>query len=291
MKKYLPYLDIMIQYTCNLSCRGCITMTDYMRKGSVSIEEGKVWLEEWSQKLDIDTVCLFGGEPLMNKDITSWIRQTRKYFPQSKIKIITNGTYLKNKNILAELFAAGNIEYQVSLHWREGQRFDSVKTELLRQMQKYESWTRVKSDRKEILYAFTHGAVTVQLALFGEFVQSYQGHGTTMKPWASDDIVASYSNCGSPRNPILYKNKIYKCGPIANLRDTLELHNLLDTPVWQEYLNYNGFNANDDLTELVNNFDKPNAICSMCSKNKIDAEIDHYAPNNVMEKKEIIWQN
>jgi hypothetical protein len=266
-------------------------MTDYMRKGSVSIDEGQAWLEGWSQRLDIGTVCLFGGEPLMNKDINSWIRQTRKYFPQSKIKIITNGIYLKNKNILPELFAVGNVEYQISLHWREGNIFESVKTQLLSQMQKYESWTTIKSDRKEILYAFTHNTVKVQLALFGNFVQPYQGHGTSMKPWNSDDIAVSYSNCGSPRNPILYRNKIYKCGPIANLKDTLEIHKLLDDPDWKEYLNYTGFNSTDDLTELIDNFDKPNRICSMCSKNYQDAAIDHYALGSVIEKKEIIWQN
>jgi len=281
----------MIQYACNLSCRGCITMTDYMRKGSVSIEEGKIWLEEWSQQLDIGTICLFGGEPLMNQDINNWIRQTRRYFPTTKIKIITNGTYLKNKNILPELFAAGNVEYQVSLHWREGERFELIKKELLSQMQKYESWTTVKHDRKEVLYALAHGSVTIQLALFGEFVQPYKGYGITMRPWFSDDITASYNNCGSPRNPILYKNRIYKCGPIANLRDALELHHLQDDPDWQPYLKYSGFSSIDDLTELVDNFNKPNKICSMCSKNRQDAEVDHYAPNNVVEKKEIIWQN
>ena len=281
----------MIQYACNLSCRGCITMTDHMRKGSVGIEEGKVWLEEWSQQLDIGTVCLFGGEPLMNQDITSWIRHTRRYFPTSKIKIITNGTYLKNKNILPELFAVGNAEYQVSLHWREGERFETIKKELLSQMQKYESWTTVKHDRKEVWYAFTHGSITIQLALFGEFVQPYKGHRTTMAPWDSDNIAMSYSHCGSPKNPILYKNRIYKCGPIANLRDTLELYNLQNNLSWQTYLSYTGFKSTDDLTELIDNFDKPNRICGMCSKNRIDAEIDHYAPGAVVEKKEIIWQS
>jgi hypothetical protein len=102
--------------------------------------------------------------------------------------------------------------------------------------------------------------------------------------------VSSYNNCGSPLNPLLYKNKIYKCGPIANLRDTLELHKLLDDPDWKFYLDYIGYASTDNLDELINNFDKPNSICSMCSKNRIDAEIDHYAPNNVLEKREIIWQ-
>ena len=281
----------MIQYACNLSCRGCITMTDYQRKGSVSIDQGEDWLAEWCNKLDIGTICLFGGEPLMNKDIIKWIHRIRKYFPNSKIKIISNGTYLKNKDILSELIAVGNAEYQISLHWRDGAKFDAIKTNLLTQMSIYSGWLIAKSSRTEVLYAFDHGSVTVQLALFGEFVQPYQGYGASMKPWNSDDISMSYANCGSPQNPILYKNRIYKCGPIANLKDTLELHNLLDDPDWGFYLKYTGFSSTDDLTTLIDNFDKPNNICSMCSKNRASAEVDHYALGNVVEKKEIKWLN
>lgn len=281
----------MIQYACNLSCKGCITMTDYLRKGSVSITDGEQWLKSWSKQLDIGTICLFGGEPLMNKDLILWIRAVRKYFPTSTIKIITNGTYLKNKNILAELFEAGNVEYQISLHWRTGDKFNSIKQELIKQLREYQDWAIINSPRQEVIMSFERNTVKIQLAVFGEFVIPYQGHGATMKPWNSADISASYAHCGSPQNPILYKNKIYKCGPIANLRDTLALHNLLDNVEWQEYLNYNGYSSTDDLTELVDNFNKPNKICSMCASDRTSAEIDHYSPDAVIEKKEIVWLN
>jgi hypothetical protein len=147
------------------------------------------------------------------------------------------------------------------------------------------------SNRPEVLIAFSRGDVTVQLAIFGEFVVPYQGHGTTMKPWQSKNIEASYNNCGSPRNPILHNGRIYKCGPIGNLRDTLRLHNLLDDPDWKTYLDYNGYGPTDDLSYLVDNFDKPHAICSMCCDNKSLSRLDHYSPGAVIEKKEIKWQN
>lgn len=281
----------MIQYSCNLSCRGCITMTNYQRKGSVSSKQGDQWLSEWSQVLDIGTICLFGGEPLMNKDLLDWIKITRQYFPNSTIKIISNGLYLENKNILPELFAIGNVIYQISLHWREGPKFNGIKQTLMAQLKQYTGWKPVGSNRDEVSMAFELDTVLVQLAVFGEFTQSYQGYGNTMLPWASDDPAKSYAICGSPQNPILYKNRVYKCGPIANLRDTLGIHNLLEEPSWQQYLSYTGYASSDDLTELVSNFDKPNAICSMCSKNKEAASIDHYAPNAVLEKREIKWVN
>ena len=281
----------MIQYACNLSCIGCITMTDYKRRGSVSIAEGTPWLMEWSKKLDIGVICLFGGEPLLNKDLKEWIQLVRKYFPKATIKIISNGSYLKHVDILPELFAAGNAIYQISLHWREGEKYESIKANLLNQIEKYPLWKPLLTDRKEVVLAFKNQTITVQLAVFGDFIKSYNGHATTMKPWNSDDINLSYGNCGSPQNPILYKNKIYKCGPIANLRDTLKLHQLLDDPDWQRYLEYSGYSVDDDLTGLVDNFNKPHAICSMCSKDRQTASVDHYASDAVLEKREIKWVN
>jgi hypothetical protein len=281
----------MIQYACNLSCIGCITMTDYKRKGSVDISKGTKWLTDWSEKLEVGTICLFGGEPLLNKDLSLWIGAVRKFFPTTTIKIISNGSYLTHVDILPKLFNAGNAVYQISLHWREGQHYNNIKTNLLDQLSSYSGWKPVTTNRKEVILAFKNQSVTVQLAVFGDFIKPYNGYGKTMKPWLSDDISLSYSNCGSPQNPILYKNKIYKCGPIANLRDTLGLHNLLDDDDWQEYLKYTGYSIDDNLAELVDNFDKPNAICSMCSKNKDTAKIDHYATNAVLEKREIKWVN
>lgn len=278
----------MIQYACNLSCRGCITMTDYLRKGSVSIEQGEPWLAAWSQQLDIGTICLFGGEPLMNKDIVDWIKLVRQYWPNSIIKIITNGTYLNNKNIIPVLLEVGNAEYQISLHWRAGTKFNEIKKALIAQLGD-QQWKVHSPNRSEVLMAFECNSVTVQLAVFGEFVIPYKGYGSSMKPWNSTDTSASYSNCGSPMNPILYENRLYKCGPIANLKDTLQLHDRLLDPDWQYYLKYQGIGVEDDLTSFVENFDKPHNICSMCSSDRSLSNIDHYSPGAVAEKKEIRW--
>lgn len=266
-------------------------MTDYYRSGSVGISTGKQWLEEWSKKLDIGTICLFGGEPLMNKDLGSWISETRAHFPSSTIKIITNGTYLTLKNILPDLIAAGNAEYQISLHWRNGPKFNQIKKDLITQLTMYKGWKPINHNRPEVLLAFKRNDVTTQLAIFGEFVVPYKGHGSSMKPWNSTNIQDSYKNCGSPQNPILYNGRIYKCGPIANLRDALQLHNLLSDPEWVKFLSYQGYGPTDDIAELIDNFDKPHDICSMCSDCRSSAEIDHYAPGAVVEKKEIKWQN
>ena len=46
---YLEYLDVNIQYACNLACVGCISLSDFDRRGGVRISEGKQWLQDWSK--------------------------------------------------------------------------------------------------------------------------------------------------------------------------------------------------------------------------------------------------
>ena len=58
---YLEYPDVNIQYACNLACVGCISLSDFDRRGGVRINEGKQWLQDWSKK-SLGTICLFGGE-------------------------------------------------------------------------------------------------------------------------------------------------------------------------------------------------------------------------------------
>lgn len=263
-------------------------MTDYRRPGWVSAEQGREWIEQWSQILDVDTVCLFGGEPLLNRDIETWIDLVRQAWPLATIKVITNGVYLDRRNILPKLFEVGNAVYQVSLHWRSGPIFDKVKQNLIKQLHDYSGWSVIDQNRSDLIMSMTRESLTVQLAVFGEFIKSYQGYGQSMMPWNSNDPEKSHSICGSPANPILYKNRIYKCGPLGNLRDTLIMHQLDQHPNWQPYLTA-GYAPTDDLTELIDNFGKPNPACAMCSSNKSIAEIQHYRPGAVHEKG-ITWQ-
>lgn len=143
----------------------------------------------------------------------------------------------------------------------------------------------IKSNSPHEQKVFVFQNFKVIIAEFGDFVKPYKNYGKYMQPWETKNIADSYNFCGSPRNPVLYKNKIYKCGPIANLRDTLCLFNLEDSPKWQKYLDYRGFSYNDDISVLLENFGKPEWICSMCPSNK-EGLVDHYKDGSVQFKKE-----
>jgi hypothetical protein len=262
-------------------------MADYRRAGYVNVAQGRAELEPWADLIDVGTVCLFGGEPYMNPDLESWILTVRELWPMANVKIITNGMFLHKKDILPVLFEVGNATLQVSLHWRDGPRHAEIKTQLIRQTSSHGHWQLINQNRSDIALTMKQNSVTVQLAVFGEFVQPYRGFGATMRPWNSTDTAASHSRCGSPNNPCMVRGRIYKCGPTANLKDILELHEIAHLPEWQSYLNYTGIGPNDNIESFVHDIGKPNPVCSMCSANP--EVIDHYAPGSVLDKKEIQW--
>jgi hypothetical protein len=267
----------MIQYSCSLSCYGCLSMSDNPKQGGVSIAEGEEWLAAWSQKVDPYTIILSGGEPLLNTDLDQWIRKTRQYFPNSTIKLTTNGVHLKDSNIIPLLMEVGNAVYEISYHLT-GPTGEMIEKELIkRAMAISNEWHVLNNPLKSVPLSLTLNTVTVQLTMFEQFVKPYHGKLGLIRPWRSNGKEASHAVCGAPKNPILFKNRLYKCPPIANLRDTLELYDLQYNADWQEYLKYKGFGLDDDLTAFIADVGKPNKICTMCSADN-RAVVEHYEP-------------
>ena len=283
----IDYLDIMIQYSCNFSCAGCITMSDYKRSGYVSADEGLGWLDHWKLKINPAVVCLFGGEPTMNPNLYQWIKNVRNTWPSATIKIITNGSLLDKVNLVDYFFNFQPATLQISLHYKETEKRQEIKKKLITQIKTLNKNFKIKEkdpNKPHEQFNFFAENFEIIIAEFGEFIKPYKGYGKHMLPWNSSSIHQSHSKCGSPRNPVLYKNRLYKCGPIANLKDTLTLFNIENKTEWQPYLEYQGNDCNDDLTTFVQQIGKPEEICSMCSASN-EGAIAHYAPDAVKVKK------
>ena len=93
-----------------------------------------------------------------------------------------------------------------------------------------------------------------------------------MAPFKSDPKKA-HSICGNPNVPVLYKNKLYKCAPIANL---------LDLPNTKGF-KYKPIDSLGNLNSFVKMIGKPESICSMCPESRSHS-IDHYAKGEVYVK-------
>ena len=90
--KDLPYLEIPIVKHCNLNCKYCSHMANVEDEYFMSIEVFVKDLMQMKTMFEkIPVIRLLGGEPLLHPQLTKLISWARKIYPESEIKIATNG--------------------------------------------------------------------------------------------------------------------------------------------------------------------------------------------------------
>jgi organic radical activating enzyme len=263
-------LDFNIAYACNLSCKGCISLSDFPRKGVESFESLKLQCETWCNIVTPKIISIFGGEPLMHPRLIDVLLLIRKHWPDAIIRLITNG-YLLKKYDPADWFKFGPFEMQISVHRKDHEPF--LNKEIKKILQCKSKWKPFRgTDKEHRNIGFVHDYVTIYKSRFKDFIMPYNLKDNKIMPFTSDPKKA-HAICGSPDTPILYKNKLFKCAPIANILD-------LDD---NNFYNYKGLRSNENIHELINNINKPESICSMCPENK-EHSIDHFNKENVHVK-------
>ena len=263
-------LDFNVAYACNLACKGCISLSDFDRRGVEPLQEIKMQCQIWSKIIDPSIISIFGGEPLMHPHIEKVLNYIRDAWPLAQIRFITNG-YLLRKYDPELSFKFGHLEMQISIHRKDHEKL--ITNEIKRIVSRRKDWkaSRTFAEGHKQL-ELQHDNLTIYKSKFARFVMPYKIVNGELTPFESDPAKA-HKICGSPNVPILYKNKLYKCAPIANLLD-------LDT---KDKYKYEGIGPNGDVETIVKNINKPESVCSMCPEN-IDHSIDHFAKENVHVK-------
>ena len=90
MKHRIKRLDFNVAYACNLSCKGCISLSDFDRRGVESLKDIKEQCKTWSKILDPSIISIFGGEPLLHPRIKQVLDIIRESWPNAIIRFITN---------------------------------------------------------------------------------------------------------------------------------------------------------------------------------------------------------
>lgn len=284
-KHHLPLLEFTVEYGCTLKCRGCISLTDqHGEQGSVTLDTANEWMTTWSNLLTVDTLVITGGEPLLNPDILEIVRSARTHWPDTHIQLVTNGEHFDTVDPLPVLLEIGNSTLWVSCHWNIGPYFDQLQKRFHAVANANGTWVSHHPEIANGVYLdMRQGTTKITMAVYGEFIKTYHGTGASMRPWRSKDPAMAHAYCGSPNNPQLYNNRLYKCSPIANLKKVLIKHQLDKVGPWQDYLAYKGYGPEDNLEEFVQDIGQPNAkICTMCSDNKQVAQVPHYDIGNVV---------
>ena len=89
--------DVDIAFHCNLNCAGCFAFSTLVDKPlfyDFETFDSDMARVSFLMRDSIDQIKLMGGEPLLNPEIDSYIKSTRKHFPNTQICIFTNGTLI-----------------------------------------------------------------------------------------------------------------------------------------------------------------------------------------------------
>jgi organic radical activating enzyme len=264
-------LDFNVAYACNLSCKGCISLSDFDRRGVESLDDIKEQCSTWSKILTPSIITIFGGEPLMHPRIDKVLGTIREHWPNTLIRLITNGYLLRRFN--PEIwFGFGKIEMQVSIHRQDHEEL--ITKQIKRIVQCRKDWKVIKKkgegDHRQL--EFHNKDLSIHKSKFKEFVIPYRLENGELKPFKSNPKKA-HSICGSPDVPILYKNKLYKCAPLPNI---LELDK-------GKHYKYEGIGVGDDVAGLIKNINKPESVCAMCPE-KRSHSVNHFLKENVHVK-------
>ena len=275
MIRSMPRLDIMIAYSCNISCVGCISLSDFKRDGVAPYADIEAWITQWHTLIAPEVVTLFGGEPCLHPRLPAVCALVRQHWPKATIRLITNG-YLLDKFDNQTWFDYAPLEIQVSIHRKDHETV--VNQQIKHILDQRRGWTVHKTGKTaHEQLSWQLGDFRIYKSIFKDFVVPFQQSGKTLLPWYSDPVQA-HAICGAPNTPILYKGLLYKCPAVANAID-LTGHNWFD---------YQACSDETGLDEFIAGIGKPETVCAQCPNKTQAVIVDHLDINNVIVKQKNI---
>ena len=268
-KLSLPYAEFYITNVCNLSCQGCNRFNDKKFKGWQSWHEYADVYAQWSQQLELDHMAIIGGEPFLNPTFYEWAKGLANLWPNSKIKIATNGTQFdKNHKFYNILREYPKIELNVSLHNKV------VKKSIIQSVENF-----LQAPFKYLFDATPYAEMLTITDANGVIVNIrynwwfHQGAVITddttgdMTLHQSDPIKA-HDICHSKECHHFENGKLYKCGPASLFAQFDTQFGLkLSDPDRALINNYTALSVDDDIgtkKRFIDDLANPIAQCRFC---------------------------
>lgn len=268
----IPRLDIMVAYSCNIRCQGCISISDIKRSGIEPFESLVGMIHKWSSVLAPKTIAIFGGEPCLHPRLQDLCAEIRMAWPNTTIRLITNGYLLDNFDSSA-WFDFAPFEIQVSVHRKDHESV--INQQIKRIMVHRRPWAVIRhgaiDQHKQM--SWSHKDFSIYKSIFAEFITPYKKVNDEFMPWHSDAADA-HKICGSPATPILYKGLLYKCPPVANIMDITD----------SNWFGYQAIDVTDNIDEFIKRIGQPETVCAQCPDQSQAVAIDHFNKENVIVK-------
>ena len=181
-KSYIPYIETHICDHCNLNCKGCGHFSPLVSEVFAEYEQYEKDINELASKLIIGQIRLMGGEPLLHPEVNKFIMATRKAFPETDIRLVTNGILLPTmKENFWQTLRDNNIRVDMSKYPVCGNKFS------------------------EYLDLMDDNNVTLcNINLSKKFFSQ-------TNPKGDSNIIDTYNNCLSKHCANLWRSRLYTC--------------------------------------------------------------------------------
>ena len=233
-KPRLDYVEFHITDHCNLKCKGCGHFSN--------IEEEKIFANYESLVNDlkrlkklfwgIEKIRLMGGEPLLNPELPKFVAVSREIFPDSDIRVVTNGLLIpKINDSLVQSMKQTNTGFDISQYPATEKKVNTILSTL---------------KQKQIEY------------IISPSIQEFS-KAKTLEP--VNDKSTSFWNCDSRHCHHLRDGMLATC-PLPILSKKINSKYDLKFPTNEVYKIHEEIDAWKLYDELIN---KPLELCSYCT--------------------------
>jgi hypothetical protein len=159
----------------------------------------ETWMAPWASRLQPKTFSILGGEPTLNRELERIVRSAATLWPQSIIRLVSNGFLLNKHPGLAPLMAQlrGRAYIEVSSHHSSEEfqrRFRTV-------------WELAKEWRAQ--------GVNFQITAADErWTRRYKSSANRID-FLDGDPRAAWKACAGKYCRQIYLGKLWKCPPVA----------------------------------------------------------------------------
>ena len=251
-RRRINRLELHVTHACNLACESCSHYSNHNHRGHMSLSDADRWMGVWSSRVFLDEFHLLGGEPTIHPELTEFVRLARWHWPETIIRIRTNGFFLHRHPRLPELLAADKrVIISVAVHHDSAEYRERLQT----------TFNLIDRWQKEF-------AISVEVdQSFKNWTQRYIGFGADMQPFEDGAPRASWEICPARECMQLFEGKIWKCAPLTYLAMQKAKYGL--SSKWDFYLGYKPLEpscSDSEFDAFVAKEDEPH--CGMCSSRR-----------------------
>ena len=236
----LEYFVLNILDHCNLRCKGCDHFAAIAEKRFIEPEVISRDLQRMSELTHghVTRIGVMGGEPLLHPQLLQIVAETRKWFPETRVQIVSNGLLLNQQN--EEFWAV----------CREN-RIEIVVTKYPLQL----DFDRMTETAKAQGVAFQFYDKT------GEVLKT--STKMTMDPEGMQNPIDSFVHCyHANRLPLLMEGRFYGCPIAANVR---HFNKKFGTNMQPEEGDWLDIYSLTDVNELTHFICSPRPFCRYCN--------------------------